>query len=740
MNILFFLLWLFLDEALATESSTDSDTVNLLDAVTVFGQKPQSSMDVSTALKVEKLEFQKKLVNDTAEIFQDIPGVHLNTGGGISALPAIHGLADDRLKISVNGMNITSACSNHMNPALSYIAPSSIGKAIVIPGVTPVSMGGDSIGGVIAVDPISPKFASQSEQSIFSGNAGGFFKSANDNFGSSLNSHYANQKFSIDYSGSWSKAANYRTGGNNRLVVPSRFQTTNHYLRLAKALDRGFIAADVSVQQIPYQGFPNQRMDLSDNNAILGGVSFENTYDWGKLVGRVYHHKTWHTMDTLDERRTAPMPMKTIGSDMGYKVQAEIPFAEIHTFRIGNEFTRQTLQDWWPRTTQSLDFLSVNNGERNRVGTYLDWQADWNDRWSSQLGLRNDMVFMDTEKVHAYESMQSDLTARLWQDKFNTASRARFDQNYDVSAVLRYTPDALSQYELGAARKTRSPNLYERYSWYGHNSMITWFGDGNAYAGNLDLKPETAYNFTLAGDWHDANQEVWYVHLAPYFNHIGDYIYAQPETRSTTGQGFRGLQFINLPYANIWGADFSSRYAFLTNSDFGKIALKGKLSYVRGMGKDDMSGRSCPYAEIGLIGVCQAKGWAVDGLQSPKYVNLYHMMPVYGSLALEHGFQGEWGQLDTDFIVDLVNSKTTIATGYSEPKTPGYVLFNIRSRYKYKNMQLNFGVENLLDKFYYHPLSGIDIVSTYAQGFPLPQLLPVAAMGRSVFVSVNFDY
>jgi iron complex outermembrane receptor protein len=91
MNILFFLLWLFLDEALATESSTDSDTVNLLDAVTVFGQKPQSSMDVSTALKVEKLEFQKKLVNDTAEIFQDIPGVHLNTGGGISALPAIHG-------------------------------------------------------------------------------------------------------------------------------------------------------------------------------------------------------------------------------------------------------------------------------------------------------------------------------------------------------------------------------------------------------------------------------------------------------------------------------------------------------------------------------------------------------------------------------------------------------------------------------------------------------------------------
>jgi hypothetical protein len=34
----------------------------------------------------------------------------------------------------------------------------------------------------------------------------------------------------------------------------------------------------------------------------------------------------------------------------------------------------------------------------------------------------------------------------------------------------------------------------------------------------------------------------------------------------------------------------------------------------------------------------------------------------------------------------------------------------------------------------------VDIAGTYEQGFPPPGLLPVAAMGRSVFVSVNVDY
>ena len=33
--------------------------------------------------------------------------------------------------------------------------------------------------------------------------------------------------------------------------------------------------------------------------------------------------------------------------------------------------------------------------------------------------------------------------------------------------------------------------------------MIGWFGDGNGYVGNLNLKPETAHTISVTGQWSD---------------------------------------------------------------------------------------------------------------------------------------------------------------------------------------------------------------------------------------------
>lgn len=717
------------------KEANELDTVEL-ETITVSDQANEESLSNST-LDFNSLENAQARSSDTASLFKDVPGVDLNTGGGVSSLPSIHGMADDRVKISVNGMNITSACSNHMNPSLSYITPTNVGQALVMAGITPVSMGGDSTGGTIVVDSLTPDFATSADKPLFFANAGGFFRSANDNLGNNASVKYANQDYSFDANASWSKAINYRTGNNGAAVVPSLFLTSNLYLRAAKALDNGYVAADLSLQHIPYQGFPNQRMDVTENNAVLGGISFENQYDWGKLDGRVYHHQTWHTMDTLDERRTAPMPMKTNGSDLGYRLRAHIPLNEQHTLRVGSEFFRQTLDDWWPSTqdTGPKDFLSINNGERNRLGTFVEWQADWNNQWTSQLGVRNDMVWMDTDPVHGYYPQSQDLNAQLWQDDFNNANRSKTDTNFDVTGQTRYTANAWSEYELGIARKTRSPNLYERYSWYGHNSMITWFGDGNAYAGNLDLKPEVAYNFSITGAWHDTEEKIWSMRISPYYTHIVDYIWGQ--TESIDMGGFRGMQFVNLPYADLYGVDSAMRYVFLPKSSSGKWAARGKLAYVRGIGKDGLKGRPCPYD---IKAICGAVGWPEDGMQAPDKVNLYHMMPLNGTITLENGLEGDWGSLQSEVSLDLVKSKTSVATTYGEPETPGYALLNVLSRYQYKNLKLDIGVDNILDKRYYHPLGGINIVATYEQGYPPPSLLPVAAMGRSVFVSVNVEY
>ena len=97
--------------------------------------------------------------SDSARLLDRLPGISLYGAGGVSSLPAIHGLADDRIRIKVDGMDLISSCANHMNPPLSSIDPTNVGSVTLFAGITPVSVGGDSIAGTIQVNSAAPVFA-----------------------------------------------------------------------------------------------------------------------------------------------------------------------------------------------------------------------------------------------------------------------------------------------------------------------------------------------------------------------------------------------------------------------------------------------------------------------------------------------------------------------------------------------------------------------------------------------------
>jgi len=60
------------------------------------------------AAGVENAPALRATTSDTASLLRDVPGVSLYGSGGVSSLPAIHGLADDRLRIKVDGMDLIS--------------------------------------------------------------------------------------------------------------------------------------------------------------------------------------------------------------------------------------------------------------------------------------------------------------------------------------------------------------------------------------------------------------------------------------------------------------------------------------------------------------------------------------------------------------------------------------------------------------------------------------------------------
>ena len=236
--------------------------------------------DLASPTVVERaaLPALRAATSDTAALLRDIPGVSLYGAGGVSSLPAIHGLADDRLRIKVDGMDLVASCPNHMNPPLSYLDPSNIGALKVYAGIAPVSVGGDSIGGSIVAETPAPVFAAPGQGSLLKGEVGAFYRSNGNAKGGNLAATYANESFSISYAGAIAESDNYDAGGKFRTttatgrigrhlgrdeVGSTAYETRNHTLGLALRGGNHLVELKLGYQDLPYQLYPNRAWTCS---------------------------------------------------------------------------------------------------------------------------------------------------------------------------------------------------------------------------------------------------------------------------------------------------------------------------------------------------------------------------------------------------------------------------------------------------------------------------------------------
>ncbi len=675
--------------------------------------------------------------NDTAKLLEDEPGLSFYNAGGVSSLPVIHGLADDRLRIKVDGMDLISSCANHMNPPLSYIDPSNVAVIKVFAGITPVSLGGDSIGGTIIVNSATPEFAQAGQGVLLTGQATSFYRSNNDARGVNLSATVAGESLSMRYTGSTVEANNYRAGGNFKpagLAAPDRgwlagdvvgsssYKSENHALAFGLRHENHLFDLKLGVQNIPYQGFPNQRMDMTGNDSNQINLGYRGQYQWGDLEARVYHENTRHSMQFGADKlfyypnSALGMPMDTEGKNTGLTVKGDIKLSQRDNLRIGAEYQRYRLNDWWsPSGVGGMSpntFVNINNGQRDRYDVFAEWEAKWSQQWLSQLGLRSSTVQMDAGSVQGYKPDGSTYPAQA--STFNSADHKKTDNNIDLTALERYTPDASQTYEAGYAMKTRSPNVYERYTWSSLSTMVlnmnNWVGDGNGYVGNLNLKPEVAHTFSATADWHDASQQSWRVKATPYYTYVDNYIDAvgcPSPACATRGDGFVNLTLANQS-ARLFGIDVSGKMALVQGGALGSLNAKGLLNYVNG--KNMTTGD-----------------------------HLYNIMPLNAKLALEHQ-KGGWTNL---LEAKLVDAKEGLQAVRKELKTAGYTLLNLYSSYEWKYVRFDIGVENLLNKYYAYPLGGAYLGQGATMMFNgmAPQYgTSVPGMGRSVNTSLTLKF
>ncbi|WP_238122806.1 MULTISPECIES: TonB-dependent receptor [unclassified Xanthobacter] len=656
--------------------------------------------------------------SDSASLITRIPGGAAWGAGGVSSLPAVNGMGADRVQVAINGMIFSPACPNEMNPPMSFLNPTMISSMRVYQGTAPVSVGGDFTGAKADITVAPPRFT-QGEGLTTSVEVSGFYRSNGNAVGTDARATVSNADTSITYTGGWARSGDY-TSGNGTTIKSTMYETQNHALSISKKVQDQIFTSEIGGQFIPSEGFVNQYMDLVENKSLYANGRYEGLFDWGKLEASVFANRIRHTMGFIEPDKSSDMPMDTRSTDLGYTVKGTFGVSAHDIIRVGNETYYNMLDDWWPPVDGSMmmgpdTFWNINNGQRLRVGTFAEWERHIDDKWTAVFGVRNDIVWMNTGDVQGYNSMMYGADAAA----FNAQDHARTDFNIDATALLRYQPDTTSLYELGLARKTRSPNLYERYSWSTSAmamKMIGWFGDGNGYVGNLDLDPEAAHTVSFTATWNDPANKVWQLKVSPYYSYVVDYIdvdrctlagcLANLSNNATAQNTFVYLQFANHD-AWLYGVNIDGRLAIWDNDTYGQGSFRGSLNFVQGQ--------------------------RTDG------INLYHMMPLNGTIALDHTLGGWSSSLE----LQMVSSKTLVSQVHNELETDAYALLNFRTAYQWEMVKVEFGIENILDTQYDLPLGGANLVNyrqTTMMGTSPIWGYAVAGPGRSINTRVSVKF
>lgn len=712
-----------------------------LPAITVYAPVVSTPiLGTAATLKRSAITSKQVAMSDTATILTKISGINVQSAGGISNLPVIRGLADNRLRILVDGVDSIASCPNSMNSPLSYIAPSAVAEATVYAGVTPVSVGGNSIGGTIVVDTAEPVFSADSTL-VSSGEVGAFYRSNGNSYGANLSTTLADDTFSLTYKGSYAQSDNYKAGGdfksytatgnpNQSLakdeVGSTAFESKNQSLDIAYKNGDHLLQGTYLWQRVPKELYPNQRMDMLDNQLDRINLRYKGELNWGQLEAQAYTENVEHYMNFGDDKQflygdAVGMPMYTDSETIGANLKGIIDVTNQGTVTVGAEYQDYTLNDLWPASGTMMmspnEFQNINNGQRQRIGVYGEWEKPITPKWTTQIGARYERIRTSADEVSGYNTIMMTNQGR---DSaiFNASDRSSTDHNIDVTAIARYDIDAQRSVELGAAHKDRTPSLYERYTW------STWpmaaimnntVGDGNGYFGDPNLRPEKSNTLSATFDWR-SNEGSWGIKSTPYYSQIDDYIdavqwnsAANTPAANQTANRYNVLRYTNQD-ARIYGIDITADRD-LANNAWGYWGLSGSLSYSNGKNKDTGS-------------------------------DLYNIMPLNGSVALHHENSGWKNQIE----VVGVTAKNKVSEPRNEIKTSGYGLLNLSTGYQWQDIRIEAGIDNVFDKNYALPLGGaymgqgktMSMNSELAPGSNWGTSVP--GMGRSFFMGVNYKF
>lgn len=622
---------------------------------------------------------------------RNLPGAAIVRNGSQTGILQLRGLSGDRVGIRVDGMTITPACPNHMDPPLHYAHPSRGDLVEMFAGISPVSAGGDQIGGSLSMMSAAPVF-SEDQSILTKGALSASFLGSQDAAMLNADLTLANADANVRYRGSAATADDLRYPGGT--VSASAYESTSHFLTGAWRTAGGYLALDLGFSATRDAGTPALPMDMIKDDAWRFGLTQNETYDWGTIKNRLYVHDIDHLMDNFTMRQPptppAGMAMESPSSsrDYGWRGDVTLPRGE-NKLRTGIDLHRNEFEAEQVARATGLRRDTFNDNRRSRIGAYIDWEQKHSDQWGSRIGLRGDVVMSAAGAVS--NAIMPGPAINQDRDAFNAADRSFTDVLPAATAALRFAPDEDTGIELAMALKSRAPSLVERYLWTPLNASAG-LADGRTYLGNLDLDPETSFQVALALTRKGEN---WNAGITPFYQSVYDYIQGMPINRMAAGKPV--LQYDNIDRAELYGFELVGGWQI--NDEF---ALGGSVSHVRGRNKDTGD-------------------------------DLYRIAPLRGMFDLSYRRDSWESHLEWVWA----DAQNRVSNLQDEESSPGYGVLNLRVAKTFADtVRVEVGMENLLDKRYADHLGGVNRVT----GGDLAVGERIPSAGRFAYASLSWEF
>lgn len=596
------------------------------------------------------LNFYKSTkTSSTEDVLSRLAAVNLIRRGNYAMEPVIRGFSASQTGLTLDGIKIFGACTDHMDPPTSYVEPSNL-KSIQLATSSGASKFGSNIGGSLNLELAQAQLATAN---TLTGILTSSYSLASQSSNNVLELNYGTPKFGLRFSGVYRKAGNYTV--KQQEIPFTQYQKLNFSVNGKYMLsDNSFLSLDLLADDGWDIGYAALPMDVSSAKARIYALSYKvypKNQDFKYFDAKVYGNNIIHTMDDT-KRPLTPMHMDMPGWSDTYGAYAETAInwnpKNLLTVRTDayTNFTRAEMT-MYPQNSTPMFMLTWPDVRNTTAGVYLNNDYLLNKKFTINLNGRVDFT----------SSKITSEIGRTQLEVFNyKVDRARVKLLKNINTGLLYQSGKFhSSISLGYSERPSSTN--ELYGFYLFNAY-----DGYDYIGNPNLKNEQSVNLELNTGYKTKLADF---SLSLFNNEIQNYTLGKYHAElSVMTIGANGTKiYEQIGHANLKGFELGINTALLKN-----LQLISNARYTKGTDQNNL-----PLPLISPL----------------KLTSSLRYAKTSWNLQAENVWATAQNQVSA-----MVNEQTT----------PAYTLFNLRGSYAFKvkqnKMELNAGIENLFDTYY----------------------------------------